>query len=480
MLLAIQLFMDAWCSFRGAARALSLFAKLSGIPCPSYSTIRLWVYRLGHYCLTQAPAFVGDWVMITDHTVQLGNHKCMATLGVDIERFKSGNYCLSHKDVRLLDLDITVNPTGEQIGERFIEIVERYGYPVQIVADNGADLKKGYKVLCSSDPEAPDPIQTYDITHLIAIELKHELRDDLGWQSFINEVTNTRSRVKQTGLQFLAPPKLRSQARFMNLDPILKWTTKVLAFLKRQDFSGIGAGFGLSKKFLRWFVPHHSTVLLSNLFDMSDRHFATKDQFIETTRRCIGEQAFAKFGVELTELADLGREKAMEQFGWLQDVEALKAFTEIQDIALVPLSVIKKKGLGLATFQEAAARIAKLDVTTTRAQAFGDKVTEAVKVEAAKIPKGMLMLGCSDVIESIFGKYKQISSRSPLKTMGQLVLTLPLMTATLTVDLVKQAMENISNYDLEQWVSDNLGTSELALRRRTIPGPKTEKNSAPC
>ena len=480
MLLAIQLFLEAWCSFRGAARALTLFSKLTGLPCPSYSTIRQWVYRLGHYCLTQAPPFAGDWVMITDHTVEMGNQKCLATLGVGVERFKSGDYKLTHNDVRLLDLDVTVNPTGEQIADRFATVVERFGYPVQIVADNASDLKKGYKLLCSSNPEESDPVYTYDITHLVAIKLKKELSDDLEWKSFTTAVTNTGKRLKQTDLQFLAPPKLRGKARFMNLDPLLKWSTKMLEFLGGHDFSGIGAGFRLSKELIPQFVTNNSTLLLSNLFEMSDQHFKTKDQFLEATQRCIGEQAFTRFGDELIKKADLGREMAMEQLGWLQEVEDLKAFSEIQEIAHVPLSVIKKQGLGMQTFHEVDRGIAKLDLTTTRANTFKDSLIEAVKIEASKIPKDTILLGCSDVIESIFGKYKQISSRSPFKTMGQLVLTLPLMTATLTVDLVRQGMESIRNCDLEQWVETSLGTSPLAQRRRALVAPKSGKNLAPC
>jgi hypothetical protein len=86
--------------------------------------------------------------MILDHTVELGQEKCLVILGVALDAFQSGRYTLSHGDVRLLDLDIVTSSTGEQVHGKIAEVVRRYGAPVQIVSDHGSDVKKGIELFC--------------------------------------------------------------------------------------------------------------------------------------------------------------------------------------------------------------------------------------------------------------------------------------------------------------------------------------------
>ena len=57
--------------------------------------------------------------------------------------------------------------------------------------------------------------------------------------------------------------------------------------------------------------------------------------------------------------------------------------------------------------------------------------------------------GCSDVIESVLGKYKTFSAKSPMKEVGKAVLTIPIFTSTVDHNEVKIAMESISSKDLK-------------------------------
>ena len=62
---------------------------------------------------------------------------------------------------------------GELVEQKLSEVSERVGRPVQIVADHGSDLKKGIKLYQQKHPEV---IYTYDVTHGMALLLKHEER----------------------------------------------------------------------------------------------------------------------------------------------------------------------------------------------------------------------------------------------------------------------------------------------------------------
>ena len=81
------------------------------------------------------------------------------------------------------------------------------------------------------------------------------------------------------------------------------------------------------------------------------------------------------------------------------------------------------------------------------------------------IPEGEIFLGTSDVIESIFGKYKLFSQRCPMNELGVMVLTMVLVTADFTVHFIKQALETIRSKDVKIWQEQVFGQSTLSKRK---------------
>ena len=78
----------------------------------------------------------------------------------------------------------------------------------------------------------------------------------------------------------------------------------------------------------------------------------------------------------------------------------------------------------------------------------------------------------SDIIESLFGNYKDRKSPNPLNGVTKQVLLLPVLTKTdsntHTVDICfKKALEGVFLKDLEQWKDDNL-SDNLVVKRRKI------------
>jgi hypothetical protein len=91
-----------------------------------------------------------------------------------------------------------------------------------------------------------------------------------------------------------------------------------------------------------------------------------------------------------------------------------------------------------------------------------------VAVEAAKIPTDSVWLASSDIIESVFGKYKCFTTRGPLKEIGKLLLTIPAFIADLATPLIREAMESVRTIDVEHWATTHLGASMLARRRHAL------------
>ncbi|CCQ55675.1 hypothetical protein [Crocosphaera watsonii] len=75
------------------------------------------------------------------------------------------------------------------------------------------------------------------------------------------------------------------------------------------------------------------------------------------------------------------------------------------------------------------------------------------------------LLPTTDVLESLFGRYKYFSQRSPLKELRSLLLTIPLSTVNFTNQYITDALTTIRADDLSQWVHHTFGQSMLSKRQ---------------
>src|SRR5262249_12625944 len=55
-------------------------------PVPHFTTVRLWLLRLGHYHLIRPKEPGNDWAWIIDHSNQIGQERCLLILGVRASR----------------------------------------------------------------------------------------------------------------------------------------------------------------------------------------------------------------------------------------------------------------------------------------------------------------------------------------------------------------------------------------------------------
>ncbi len=107
-----------------------------------------------------------------------------------------------------------------------------------------------------------------------------------------------------------------------------------------------------------------------------------------------------------------------------------------------------------------------------------EKILDHVETESAKIPDNATWLASSDIIESVFGKYKNFTARGPLKEIGKLVLAIPAFLCDLSAHFVKEAMESVRTLDVDDWVETHLGISMLAKRRRALAAPVNDRKCA--
>jgi len=195
--------------FRGAETVTKIFVSLLKLPfsCPSHSSVRLWLMRLGYYKLTRPKEKADDWVWIVDHTVQTGAEKCLVILGIRLSHLPFPERCLRLEDLEPVDLIPVSKSDGKVVWRQLEDAAEKTGVPRVILGDHGSDLKAGIEKFCQNHSET---VYLYDIKHKTAAVLKKELENDEAWQEFAQSAAQTKLKLQQTSLAPLTPPSQRS------------------------------------------------------------------------------------------------------------------------------------------------------------------------------------------------------------------------------------------------------------------------------
>ena len=138
---------------------------------------------------------------------------------------------------------------------------------------------------------------------------------------------------------------------------------------------------------------------------------------------------------------------------------------------------VKAEGLHGASARRWLAAISGDWLRHPRARQFTVELLRYLRAEGGDRRPEEALLGTSDVLESLFGKYKQFSERGPLRELGATLLMLPLATVKLTTDLVRDALEAMRVKTFEPLRRLTFGISSLARRRLAFSVPGDTKPS---
>jgi hypothetical protein len=374
--------------------------------CPE--TIRHWLHRLGCYLLQRPVERRDDWVVFIDHTMERGAARCLLVLGMPLERWQQHGGALTHADVQVLMVEVVEHSTGAVVQAQLQRLVARIGVPAQIVSDHGGDLAKGIELLRQTHPRVVD---TYDVSHKLACLLKAELEPDPRWQEFLRQAGRTRALLQQAKGGLPRPPALRTKARYQNLEGLMAWGESIL----KWDHPGLAERLGTQ----RGSSP------------------AEAQQWFDQTVGWVRE-----FAVELASWR-----------GLLTLIETTRR-------------EINQEGLHLASGHALEPLLAASD---NRGRQFATRICDFVKEQGSRIPSGRRYVGCSDVIESIFGKYKSYLERSPTPSLGGNVVLFPLFVTRVTAELVGQALKTVKHLTAQGFVRMLGGRSESQLRQELRP-----------
>jgi hypothetical protein len=397
---------------------LLLLAAQYGVATPCVETVRSWVLRLGLYLLQELPYRRADWVWIIDHTLQWGTARCLVILGVSQAHLNAHGFRLRHADVGVLAVEVVEHSDGEVVQQQLTALAARVGVPRQIVSDHGADLTKGIRLFQQVQPTV---IDTYDVTHKMACLLKGLLAHDERWQAFVRQCAATGARVRQTAGSFLLPPTLRAKARYMNLEALLNWAERMQGLETPADTLRLAAALELSVT-------------------------AASAWWQET-------------------------------FGWLEEFRSdLDTWSQYWELVCRAEAQVRAAGLSVAAGRRYRASLPPPRGSDARVPWLAEQIEAFLSAEGGKAGTGPALLGSSEVIESVFGSYKQYVERSVWSEIGSNVLLLPVLLVTVTTALLGRALQAVRGREVWAWCREHLGKSRQQ-RFREVFG-KTQANKA--
>jgi len=394
-------------SYRGVATTMKILSRNYGTESPHYNSIRNWVGRIGLYELSRKKEKRDDWIFIVDLTLELGPEKALIIYGIPEklwqEKILPQKRGLKHTDGEILGVEVTQSATGEWIQNTLENLTKIVGIPRQILTDKGSNIQKGIKLYQENNPEV---ISTYDVTHAMANLLKQELLSCESYQNFSADCHRCKQQLKQTELGFLAPPSQRSQCRYFNTERLANWAVDLL-----------NCPLDIFQELLKTIESNELEQRLKAKFSWLNKYQDKIPLWVTM--------------VQMTRTL----EKQLKMFGLNQ--ESLTQFSKNISHLMIPNSL----------------------------QTFYQRIINYLKTEVEKIQANRTILATSDVLESIFGKYKHFSQRCPMKDFRQTLLTIPLSTINLTSNVIKKALETVRCRDLSEWINEIFGQSMLSKRK---------------
>ena len=250
--LALQLFLVARIGFRAVSRVLSLLAWALGIksaPCPQ--TIINWVIRLSivrieaartlqGLPLSQAP-FTNGLIWMLDISIAVGPSKMLAVLACDAQYHQRTPGALSLERVHCIGVGVAPSWSGETIAELLKRLIAQMGRPAAYLKDGGSELQKAVDLLGEQGLSSPC---LDDISHAVAGMLKRVYQAHPSFETFLSACSRVSGKLKHTILACLAPPTVRTKARFMNVHRLFTWAERLL---KLSPPGGTKTGSTLAK-----------------------------------------------------------------------------------------------------------------------------------------------------------------------------------------------------------------------------------------
>lgn len=437
--LSFQFRQKGKCSYASISRLLGILGscgviELTKVPCAN--TIQNWVSKMGLQELEKGgnSLITNSVSLIVDESIKIGEERLLVVLCCDSD--KSADEQLEVVDAeatekkRVIGEDLGIErahgleitgKSGLSFGDMRICHIEsqktwdalEVSYVLDKVIKKMADagrtvtyVQTDGEIKLKNAVELVKLPQSLDISHGIGNCLKKTFEKEESFVNFTKLIASYQSKGVNQSLTYLIPPKQRTKARFMNLKPIVVWAGKML---KRKDKLNEKEGLFFEA------LPQHTPIieLLKEVMFLEEK--------VTTSLKINGLTQKLLFQIiqELT----------------LFKVISFGVYDNLRD------DFVKHFELFLGKYQTLI-----------------DK-TKLKNLESLNVS--------TDIIESLFAKYKQIMPSNKYNSMSSSAIELPIYCTedTFSKQQLSQALENNLIADLNVWKKDYSIDSQAIKRR---------------
>ena len=401
-------------SMRAAARISGLICECVGghrFDGLSHATVQNYLLRVGLDQIATSTETCSDRVWIMDHMIAAGSLKCLIVLGISADTFAQLDRPLEHRDVDVLTLIPTEVSNGAVVNTQLRELAGRRGVPLAILSDRGSDLKKCIDLFQQTHPET---ISLYDIVHLASRLIWKRLGKEDRFSEYRQACCQCANKLRQSRLSHLKPPRPKTKARYMNVDPEIRWGRRALWLLHR-----VRRG------------------------DLNDRQKKRLD-----------------------------REQVEAQLGWLEEYrEELEVWTELCAVGQASCTVVRRCGYSRTTVAELTAAMGP--GKTPAAQGLIAELTSVVEDQCDRCKGHPSRLpGSSEVIESLIGKGKRLlgTSQNNNSLTGQ-ILSIAASTANLSASVLYDVLRRCRIAHVQAWIKTNIQAGIHVARGEDLSEP---------
>lgn len=227
----LLLFCVAGLGFRAVSRVIGVIGGFFGLKkAPCAQTVINWVANLSIVRIRSAARFCNapdspGFIWIIDASIGHGSDKILALLALRADHHLINGCAPALQNLHCISVAVSVTWTGESVAEFLMKAVNAVGTPLAIIKDGGTDLAKGVKVLAERGITMPS---VDDVSHFFANLLKREYGGHPMLARFLSACGAASKKFKQSLLACLAPPKISTKARFMNLRRLVDWADRIL------------------------------------------------------------------------------------------------------------------------------------------------------------------------------------------------------------------------------------------------------------
>ena len=172
-----------------------------------------------------APYPLENQPLFYEKAVGLGRGKLLTVLALNAHHHQLQPGAPALPQVHCIAVAVAASWTGEAIANVLQRVIAVLGRPAAYLKDGGTELHKAIRLV--GERGLPS-LAIDDISHLVAALLKRHYQEHPLFEPFLTACGKVSGNLKQTLLACLAPPKVQSKARFMNVHRLVRWAERVL------------------------------------------------------------------------------------------------------------------------------------------------------------------------------------------------------------------------------------------------------------